>query len=411
VLDAAPVPADSLSRDTLSQHIPPGFPAFEKPHLLNILNSLKIDKLDFIENIAPLVQVLAKNVDAFARSETDVGKARVEPHRIPIRPGTLPRPAKLRSIKDPKRRQFVEKEVRKLVELGLIEPARYSDFCSAVTIAEKKDGTFRLCIDYRALNWLTIPDHYPLPFTADLLERIGAKKYFCSLDLLWGYWEIPMHPDDMDKTTFITHLGTFRFKVMPFGLTGAPATFQRTMDTLFKDRLGLDTLVYLDDIILYTDTLPELYSAIDNALTILRTHGFKCKTPKCHISREIEFLGFHICNGSLSVGEGKLSKLVGWPVPSSVKDVQSFLGFANFLRPLVPNFGSLAAPLHASTTRKPFVFSEENIVQFNDLKKVICTVPPVRVPRQGLPFVLETDASGFGAGACLKQTEEGTGYQ
>jgi hypothetical protein len=327
------------------------------------------------------VQILAENVEAFAKNDADVGKARVEPHRIPIREEASAKVAKLRPIKDEKKKKFVRDEITKLVELGLIEEARYSDFCAAVTIADKKDGTFRLCIDYRELNKITVPDHYPLPFTAELLEKIGTKKYFCSLDLLWGYWEIPMHPEDCDKTTFITHLGTYRFKVMPFGLTGAPATFQRTMDTLFKDRLGIDTLVYLDDIILYADTLPELYTAIDYALKQLSKYGFKCKTRKCHVSDVIEFLGFNIRNGCISVGEGKLDKIAKWPVPTSIKDVQSFLGFGYFLRSLVPQFATLAAPLHISATRTPFFFTESDVQVFDELKRAICSVPPLRVPR------------------------------
>jgi putative transposase len=378
---------------------------------MKVIDALKIIDCPFTKDLAPIVQILARNIEAFAKNDSDIGKAKVDPHRVPLREGSVVRVSKLRPVKESGKKKFIEDEVTRLVELGLIEPVRYSEFCAAVTIADKHDGTYRLCIDFRELNKFTVPDHYPLPFTAELLERVGSKKYFCSLDLLCGYWEIPMHPADRNKTTFITHMGTFRFCVMPFGLSGAPATFQRTMDTIFRDRIGKDIFVYLDDIILFGDTLPELYETMDYALGKLKEFGLKCRTKKCQVlQNSIEFLGFKVSEGTLSVGKGKLDKIGKWPPPKTVRDIQSFLGFANFLRTLIPNFAGLAAPLHEATTRKPFVFNDEDIAIFETMKKAVCAVPPLRVPRPDLPFILETDASAFAAGACLKQLGEDGEY-
>jgi putative transposase len=368
---------------------------------MKVIDALKIIDCPFTKDLAPIVQILAKNIQAFARNDSDIGKAKVDPHRVPLREGSVVRVSKLRPVKETGKRKFIEDEVTRLVELGLIEAVRYSVFCAAITIADKHDGTYRLCIDFRELNKFTVPDHYPLPFTAELLERVGSKKYFCSLDLLCRYWEIPMHPADRNKTTFITHMGTFRFCVMPFGLSGAPATFQRTMDTIFRDRIGKDIFVYLDDIILFGDTLPELYETMDYALGKLKEYGLKCRTKKSQVlQNSIEFLGFKVSEGTLGVGKGKLDKIGKWPPPKTVRDIQSFLGFANFLRTLIPNFAGLAAPLHEATTRKPFVFNDEDIAIFETMKKAVCAVPPLRVPRPDLPFILETDASAFAAGAC-----------
>jgi hypothetical protein len=196
-----------------------------------------------------------------------------------------------------------------------------------------------------------------------------------------------MFSGDMIKTTFITHKGTYMFKVMPFGLTGAPATFQRSMDFVFGERLRKDTLVYLDDVILFANTLPELFEAIDFALKKLIEFGFKAKSRKCQILQtEIHFLGFQVKNGCLSAGEGKLEKIRKWPVPRTARDVQSFVGFANFLRSLVPEFAQLAAVLHNSVSSKPFTFGEKEISVFESLKNKKLRGPTSAGPRPKVAF-------------------------
>ena len=159
----------------------------------------------------------------------------------------------------------MDQELDKLLAIGAISEADPGEcpFASSCVVVRKKDGTFRLCVDYRRLNAITVKDSYPLPRIDEILSSLGKARYFASLDLLMGYHEVEVEPRDRAKTAFVTHRGLFVFNVMPFGLTNAPATFQRLMNNLFRSRLGIDVLVYLDDILVYAVELEQLFKSLD----------------------------------------------------------------------------------------------------------------------------------------------------
>ena len=203
-----------------------------------------------------------------------------------------------------------------------------------------------MCIDYRALNKQTIKDCYPLPRIDDLLERLGKAKYFSTIDLASSYHQIAMKEDDILKTAFHTHRGHFEFVVMPFGVSNAPATFQRLMNKVFAKELDAFILVYLDDILVFSQTKEEHLEHIRTALGRLRDAKIYARLHKCEFYKDkVEYLGFDVSACGVQPSPNKVRAVVEWPKPSSVKDVRSFLGLASFYTRFIKNFSLKARPL------------------------------------------------------------------
>ncbi|KAJ9531659.1 hypothetical protein QJQ45_021802, partial [Haematococcus lacustris] len=277
------------------------------------------------------------------------------------------------------------------------------------TLYRKKSGELRMCIDYRQLNKLTLRDQYPLPRIDDLFDRLSGCSVFSSLDLQAGYHQIRITPEDVPKTAFRTPEGHFQFKVLSFGLTNAPATFQRVMNDAFAPVLGKCALVYLDDILVMSKSLPEHLQHLRLVFDLLRKNKLYAKMSKCEFMQlTLRFLGHVISAGAISVDPDKVRAIVDWPVPSSLTQLQSFLGAANFVRKFVHNFSAISAPLtdlcgKLSATFPWHSWPDHERHAFYELKAAVANVPMLRLPDHTQPFQVYCDASLQGVGAVLMQ--------
>jgi hypothetical protein len=244
-----------------------------------------------------------------------------------------------------------------------------------ILFVRKKDGSLRLCVDYRALNRLTVPNKYPLPLIAEMLDKTRGGKWFTKLDLKNGYNLIRIAPGDEWKTAFRTKKGLFEYTVMPFGLTNAPATFQEMMDTVFKDMEGC--IWYLDDILIYGgETEAEHQAIVEKVLQQCVDNGLAVNLTKSefHVHETI-FLG-HIINGQqVQMDPAKLEAMTKWPIPTKKKEVQAFLGFANYYRRFIANYSAKARPLIDLTKDVPFTWGHEQQQAFDDLRERFLSAP------------------------------------
>jgi hypothetical protein len=271
----------------------------------------------------------------------------------------------------------------------------------------KKNGKRRFCVDYRKLNAVTKRDNYPLPRIDELFDSLGGSKWFSSLDLASGYWQVEVEPEDREKTAFITKHGVYEFRVMPFGLSNAPGTFQRLMDKVFKEEIGKNIVVYLDDINIYSKTFEEHLVHLRQAFDKLRAAGLKLGADKCHFCRQsLEFLGHIISAEGIAPDPAKIEKVQQWPTPSNITELRGFLGLASYYRCFIKDFAQVAAPLY-QLLKKNAEFKIEQTQQqaLDNLKTRLTTAPILQYPDFSKSFILHTDASFQGLGAILSQKD------
>ena len=246
----------------------------------------------------------------------------------------------------------------------------------------KKDGTVRWCVDYRKLNDVTIKDAYPLPRIDMCLEHLQSAKYFSTLDLQSGYWQIEVDSKDREKTAFITKYGLFEYNKIPFGVCNGPSTFQRCMELVLKGLQWETLLIYLDDVILYSSTLGEQLKQIRIVLSRFLKANLKLKPSKCHFfQEEVLFLG-HIVSGDDVKPNPELIKAVNeWQPPTSVKEIQKFLGLCNYYRQYVQGFATIAHPLTNFTKKNVrYKWTDECQNAFETLKSKLCEAPILAYP-------------------------------
>ena len=278
--------------------------------------------------------------------------------------------------------------------------------------ARKKNGTLRMCIDYRALNKITIKNRYPLPRMDDLFDRLLGATVFTKVDLTQGYHQLRVTPRDIPKTAFRTHYGHFEFLVMPFGLCNAPASFMYLMNTVLREYIDKFVIVFLDDILVYSKTKKEHLVHVQKVLQKLRENHLFAREHKCEFMKDqVEYLGHRVSNKGLAVCQDKVAKILEWPTPQTPKEVRSFLGIASFYRRFVKDFSKIAKPL-SDLTRQETEFrwgtAQENA--FSHLKRILCTAPVLKLPDFTKEFVVNTDASDVAIGAVLQQ-DFGKGLQ
>lgn len=307
--------------------------------------------------------------------------------------------------------EVIQDEVKKLIKDDIITLSK-SPWNSPLLVVPKKPGPnnekrFRMVIDYRKLNKITIGDAFPLPRIEDILDQLGNARYFSTLDLASGYHQVLVHPNDRAKTAFSTNTGHYEFKRMPFGLTGAPATFQRLMNYVLTGLQGLSCYVYLDDIVIYGKDINDHNRKLKLVFDRLRKHNLKLQTEKCNfLCKQVTFLG-HVCTQDGVRPNPELVRVVkDFPQPTKVKELQSFLGLANYYRKFIQNFSKIAEPLNKLLrNNEKFVWSKKCQDTFEKLKHCLINKPILQYPDFTKPFVITSDASNEALGAILSQGE------
>ena len=298
----------------------------------------------------------------------------------------------------------LKKQLEDLLEKGFIRSSS-SPWGAPVLFVKKKDGSMRLCIDYRGINNITIKDKYPLPRIDELLDQLKGASWFSKIDLASGYHQIPIAKSDIMKTAFRTRYGQYEFVVMPFGLTNAPAAFMRLMNEVFHDYLDKFVIIFIDDILVYSKSKEEHKEHLRLVMERLRNQKLFAKSSKCSFwKREIGFLGHIVSGEGVAADPEKVQAIREWPRPTTVTEVRSFLGLAGYYRKFVKDFSSIAKPLTKLTGKGvPFLWVEETERAFKKLKEALTTAPVLALPEQGKPYTVYTDASRVGLGCVLMQ--------
>lgn len=305
-------------------------------------------------------------------------------------------------------RETISTQVDTLLSKHIIQPST-SPWSSPVVLVRKKDGSIRFCVDYRRLNKVTKKDVYPMPRIDDALDSLRGARYFSSLDLRSGYWQVPMSESDKEKTAFVTPDGLFEFNVMPFGLSNAPATFERMMDTVLRRLRWKICLCYLDDVVVFSTSFSEHLNRLRTIFSCLLSAGLQLNRKKCHFAHEtLRVLGHVVSADGVSPDPDKVKAVSEFPVPQTTRDLRSFVGLSSYFRRFIRGFATIAAPLTNLLGKDtPFKWTQGCANAFSELKRVLTSSPILRHYDPDTAVELHTDASGDGIGAVLAQRGEG----
>jgi len=304
-------------------------------------------------------------------------------------------------------RQVIREQCDSMLRSGVIEEST-SPWMSPVVLVKKKGGALRFCVDYRGLNAVTKGDTYPLPLISELIDELGPKNIFTTLDARAAYWSVELEEEDRPKTAFSDGYRLFQFCRLPFGLSTAPTTFQRTMNVVLSSVLGRHTLAYLDDVIIYSHNFDQHLQDLDETLQLLSLAGLKLNMDKCQFAATtIDFLGFTISPDGVSPNKDKVLAISNTPPPRTVREVRRFLGATGFFRKHVPGYATLASPLHLLLKKdQAWTWGPEQQAAFETLKEKLTSAPVLRQPDFSKGFELHTDASSIALGACLMQRDD-----
>ena len=389
--------------------------SIRKNHEIFLVNVNEIDdeKKDGVRVKEKEKLFLDEFKDVFPDEMTELPPAREVDHAIDLVADAAP------IAKAPYRHSLaqnveLENQLNDLLQKGYIRPSK-SPWGAPVLFVKKKDGSLRLCVDYRSLNKLIVKNKFPLPRVDDIFDHLHGAKVFSKIDLRSGYHQIRIKESDIAKTGFRSRLGHYEYVVMPFGLTNAPATFMTLMNSLFRKQLGKFVLVFMDDILIYSKNVEEHKKHLRQVFDILRANKLFAKLSKCDFfTNSVEFLGHIISDEGIKVDPKKIKVIVDWAIPKDKTDVRSFLGLASYYRRFVRGFSKLAAPMTALLKGKvdSIDWTPECELSFRTLKSVLTQTPVLTImdPLKG-NIVLCTDASDLAIGAVLMQDKRVIAYE
>ncbi|CAF3358581.1 unnamed protein product [Rotaria socialis] len=353
------------------------------------------------EQVAQLQNLLLKYRTCFNEK---TGRTSLTRHHIDTGDS---KPIKLRPYRvSPARQSIIYNQIQQMLQDGIIEPAN-GPYAAPVTLQPKKDGSLRFCVDFRQLNSATVRDVYPIPRIDDTLDQLRSAKYFTSMDLKSGFWQIELDEESRPKTAFVTHAGLYHFTVMPFGLTNAPATFQRLMDLVLGGLKWSCALVYLDDIIVYSSTFSSHLQHLESVLQRIQASGLTLHLSKCQFCKtKLRYLGHVVSQTGIEPDPEKIRAVRDYSIPIRLKDVRTFLGLTGYYRRFIRNYATIAEPLISltrNTDNKPFHWSLSCQQAFDHLRHLLIEAPIIAYPQFDKPFILQLDASDVGLSAILAQ--------
>jgi len=348
--------------------------------------------------------MLERYQDVFAWNKGELGCCTVGEHSIDTQgfPPCKVAPGRLSYWEEAE----VKRQIDVLVDLGKMRPSD-SEYACRVTLLVKKDGSRRLCGDYRPLNLQTRRDSFPMPLVVDVISQLGKSVWFTALDLQLGFWQICMAPNDMKKTALVTKTGLYDWTVMPFGLKNATSTFTKTMSLVFKELGDKFLKLFVDDLNVHSESWEDHLRHLEAVLSKLREVNLKLNPGKCcFVARSITFLGHVVSERGAKPDPGKIDAVVHFPEPRTVIDVRSFLGLTGYYRKYVQGYSRLASPLF-DLMRKDvvFVWSQDCQRAFDILKKALVDAPTLVRPDFSRPFYMDVDWSTKGVGVILSQKE------
>ncbi|GES79803.1 retroviral-like aspartic protease 1 [Rhizophagus clarus] len=352
-----------------------------------------------------LTTLLQKYAHLFATKKEELGRTNIVKHSIYTE--NIP-PIRQKFYRtSQKEQEHIDKEIKEMLYYNIIRPST-SEWASPVILVPKKNGKLRFCVDYRQLNKVTKKDNYPLPRTDEIFDSLGKAQWFTSLDLASGYWQVEMKEEDKSKTAFITRNGMYEFNVMPFGLCNAPGTFQRCMDNILKDMLWKNTMVYLDDVNIYSKTFEEHLQHLEEVLKRVEKAGLKINPEKCHFcTQSLQFLGHIVTNKGILPDPSKVDAIKNYPVPKNLTQLRAFLGLASYYRRFIKDFSKISTPLYMLLKKDiPYEWNQDRHQVFQFLKEKLITAPLLAYPDFTKSFLLFTDASITALGAVLEQEQE-----
>ena len=384
--------------------LPSAQPLVEESKLHHMLSSELSDK-EHEDYVSMLTNFTTLFIDEYDK----ITGITVVQHHIKLKEGSKPVVQKLRRL-GVIQQDALLKEVRRLLEAGFIYPVEDSEWVSPVVVTPKKNGKWRVCVDYKPLNAATKRDHFPLPFQDEILNEVAGHERYTVCDGYSGYFQISIAEEDQKKTTFVTPWGCFAYRVMPFGLTNAPATFQRFVTYVFQPFFGKSIRVFIDDFCIYSSRSLHLEKVYEG-LSRLQSLGGQLNVDKCHIAEsKVTLLGHVVSARGIEADPTKVQALVSLPSPTTTKQLISFLQKVRYLSRFIHLLSQVVHPLQQVTHKAIFTWSEDNEQQFNEVKQILASLPTIAPPKWDEPFYVNPSVGNDTLGAVLMQKDPHTSF-
>ncbi|KAG1465265.1 hypothetical protein G6F56_004924 [Rhizopus delemar] len=370
-----------------------------------LYTKLEVGKVE--QNIEKKLQkLIQKFKDIFDWNNDTIGYTQLISHRIIVDDNAQPishRPYRLSPIES----EYLQQEIQKYCKLGVISPSN-SPWAAPVILVKKKNGEYRMVIDYRKLNAVTKKDSYPLPRIDDLLDTLGKAKVFSALDMRAGFHQVPVEETSKELTAFTTKYGVYHYNTLPMGLVNSPATFQRLIDLCFRPLINKCLVAYIDDLNVYSNNHQEHLLHLEQVFHCIKIANLKLNPEKCFFFKDhLKFLGYIVTKEGIQTDPAKIEKIQNYPVPKTLTQIRGFLGLASYYRRFINGFAAIARPLHKQTkTTKKTPWSSKTTESFELLKKLLTEAPVLTRPDFNKEFILVTDASRSGLGCILTQLDD-----